>query len=104
VAGIRVDSGWISGYATTVERAGDDLAAALTALHDNPLTSASFGEVGKQLGSAEAYHGASATLRQQLGRAADALHSAATKLRTIADEHSSSDQRAAAVLRRADQG
>ena len=104
MAGIKVDPGWIAGYATTVEQAGDDLATALGALSRNQLTSASFGEVGKQLGTADAYNGASTTLQQQLSRASDALRSAATNLRTIAREHSSADEQQAAALRKAHQG
>lgn len=99
MAGIRVSGDWISGYATTAGQAGDDLADALAALRADPLSSAAFGEVGKQLGTAEAYNGAANTLQQQVTRAAAALHAAADNLRTIATKHSSSDQDAAATLR-----
>jgi uncharacterized protein YukE len=104
VAGIKVDPSWITGYAGTVEQAGDDLAGALTALRSTPLTSASFGDVGKQLGTADAYQGAATTLQQQLTRAADALRSAAANLRTVAAEHTSGDEDQAAALRTAHQG
>jgi uncharacterized protein YukE len=103
VAGITVDPGWISGYATTVAKAGDDLAGALTALNGTPLTSAAFGEVGKQLGTAPAYQGAASTLQQQMSRAADALHAAAANLVTIAREHSSADEQQAVSIRAAHQ-
>ena len=103
MAGIKVDPSWIAGYATTVEQAGDDLAGALSTLRGTPLTSASFGDVGKQLGTADAYQGAATTLQQQLARAEEALRSAAANLRTVAKEHSSSDDDQAAVLRTAHQ-
>jgi uncharacterized protein YukE len=104
MAGIKVDPGWITGYANTVDQAADDLTAALSALSRTPLTSAAFGDVGKQVGAADAYNGASATLQQQVTRAAAALRSAAVNLRTIAKEHSSADEQQAAALHRAHRG
>jgi uncharacterized protein YukE len=99
MAGIKVDSGWITDYARTVEQAGDDLTHALDDLRGTPLGSAAFGDVGKQLGTAQAYHRASTTLQQQLSRAADALTAAADNLRKVASQHSTSDADAAAALR-----
>lgn len=104
MAGIRVSSDWITGYAKTAEQAGDDLAKALESLRGMPLSSAAFGDVGKQLGTADAYNGAAATLEQQVSRAADALRSAADNLRKTATHHSSSDEQAAAVLRAVQRG
>ncbi|HEX4701742.1 MAG TPA: hypothetical protein VH352_06395 [Pseudonocardiaceae bacterium] len=99
MAGIRVDQGWIADYARTAEQAGDDLATALRALRGTPLTSAAFGELGRTVGSAEAYSGAAAVLQQQVERAADALRAAAVNLRTVAAEHSSADDAQAHVIR-----
>ena len=99
MAGIKASSDWITGYATTADQAADDLAGALETLRGTPLTSAAFGDAGKQLGTAGAYQGAADTLQQQVSRAADALHSAADNLRTIATQHTSSDAEAARVLR-----
>jgi uncharacterized protein YukE len=99
VAGIQVDHGWIADYARTAEQAADELAAALHTLQGNPLTSTAFGDIGRTVGSAEAYHAAAATLQQQLDRAAVALHAAASNLRTVAAEHSSVDEQQAAALR-----
>ncbi|HEX5405887.1 MAG TPA: hypothetical protein VFX16_26725 [Pseudonocardiaceae bacterium] len=101
MSGIKVDPSWITGYAGTVEQAGDDLATALSTLRATPLTSKSFGDVGKQLGTPAAYQGAAATLQQQLARAVDALRSAAANLHTVAQEHTSSDEDQAAALRTA---
>jgi hypothetical protein len=103
MAGIRVDQGWIAGYANTAEQAADDLTAALRALTGTPLTSAAFGEVGRTVGSADAYNGAAAVLRQQVERAADALRAAATSLRGVAAEHSSADDAQAHAIRSAHQ-
>lgn len=97
--GIKVDPNWIADYAKTAEQAGDELASALHALQGAPLTSAAFGEVGRMVGSANAYNGAAATLEQQVSRAADALHAAAGNLRRIATEHSSADEEQASVLK-----
>ena len=97
--GIKIDPGWIAGYATTAEQAGDELASALQALQGMPLTSAAFGEIGRTVGSANAYNGAATALQQQVSRAADALHTAAANLRTIATAHSSADEEHASVLK-----
>jgi uncharacterized protein YukE len=99
MAGIQVDHGWIASYASTAEQSGDDLAAALRTLQGSPLTSAAFGDLGRTVGSADAYHGAAATLQQQLGRAVDALHAAARNLRTVAAEHASVDEQQAAAIK-----
>jgi uncharacterized protein YukE len=99
VPGIKVDAGWITDYARTVQQAADDLAHAVDGLRGTPLAAAAFGDVGRQLGTADAYNRAAATLEQQLSRAAAALTSAADNLRTVASRHSSSDQQAAAALR-----
>jgi uncharacterized protein YukE len=101
MAGIQVDHGWIASYASTAEQAGDELAAALHTLQGSPLTAAAFGDIGRTVGSAEAYHGAAATLQQQLDRAAAALHAAARNLRTVAAEHSSVDEQQAAAIKSA---
>lgn len=99
VAGIRVGSDWITGYAKTAEQAGDDLTKALEAVRATPLTSAAFGEVGRQLGTADAYNGAADMLQQQVTRAAAALHAAAGNLRKVATQHSTSDEEVATTLR-----
>lgn len=101
---IKVDPNWIADYAKTTEQAGDELAAALHALQGTPLTSAAFGEVGRMVGAAAAYNGAAVALQQQVSRAADALHAAATNLRGIAAEHSAVDESHAAVLKAVQSG
>ena len=104
MAGIEVNPSWLAGYAATVEQAAEDLRATLTTLTDSPLAASAFGAVGKQVGTPTAYQGAAATLQQQLGRAADALQSAAGNLRKVAGAHSSSDDDQAAAFRRVHQG
>jgi len=99
MAGIQVDHGWIADYARTAEQAGDELADALRTLQGSPLTSAAFGDIGRTVGSADAYHSAASTLQQQLDRAAAALHAAASNLRTVAAEHSSVDEQQATAIR-----
>jgi uncharacterized protein YukE len=100
---IKVDPNWIADYAKTAEQAADDLASALRGLQGVPLTSAAFGEVGRVVGSAQAYNGAATTLQGQVSRAADALRAAAGNLRSVATEHSSADQAQAAAIKSAHQ-
>jgi uncharacterized protein YukE len=97
-SGIKVDANWLNGYARTAEQAGDDLTSALQALQGTPLSSTAFGELGRTVGSADAYNTASTTLQQQVTRAAAALHAAATSLRGIAGAHTSVDADQAAAL------
>jgi hypothetical protein len=99
MAGIQVDHGWIARYASTAEQAGDELAAALRTLQGSPLTSAAFGDLGRTVGSAQAYQAAATTLQQQLDRAAAATHAAGANLRTVAAEHSSVDEQQAVAIR-----
>jgi hypothetical protein len=98
MSGIKVDANWLNGYASTTEQAGDDLTAALHTLQGTPLTSAAFGELGKTVGSADAYNRAATTLQQQVNRAAAALQAAATSLRGVASAHSTVDAVQAAAL------
>lgn len=98
MSGIRVQADWITGYAKTVERAADELAAALKALDSTPLGATAFGQLGTSTGAPEAYGHAATALRQQATRAADALRSAAGNLRTVAGAHSSLDEEQALAL------
>jgi hypothetical protein len=101
---IKADPQWIAHYATTAEQAGDDLLGALHGLRGAPLTPAAFGQVGQTVGSAGAYNAAAATLQDQIGRAVDALHAAATNLRGNAAEHSTADADQASAIKSAHQG
>lgn len=103
MAGIRVDPSWLTGYAGTVEQAADDLTNSLDSLRGRPLTSASFGDLARKIGTPTAYQAAADRLQQQLVRAAAALHAAGFGLRTVASEHSSSDQDQAVAIRTAHQ-
>jgi hypothetical protein len=98
MSGIKVDANWLNGYARTVEQSGDDLTTALHTLQGTPLTSAAFGELGRTVGSADAYNRAATTLQQQVNRAAAALAAAATSLRGVASAHSTVDAEQAAAL------
>ena len=91
MAGISVNPTWINGYAKTVEQAADDLDSAASTLMNTPLNSASFGQLGRTAGAAQAYTRAAAALLGQLSTASTDLRSAAGNLRTVAAAHTQAD-------------
>lgn len=101
MAGISVDSHWISGYAGTVEQAGEELSRSAATLRGAGLTTNSFGTLGRTIGAAQAYTRAANALLDQLTRAATDLHAAAGSLRTVAGAHSAADAEAARQISRA---
>ncbi|HEX5119659.1 MAG TPA: hypothetical protein VFW65_31105 [Pseudonocardiaceae bacterium] len=77
---ITVDPGWLTGYATTVDQAADDLAAVLALVAGTSVTASSFGDAGRQADVPGAYAEAAGTVRQRLAGMVDALHAVAASL------------------------
>lgn len=104
MSGIKVDPGWLTGYAKMASQGADQLAAAARTLKRTPLEASSFGEIGRTVGAGQAYSSAAATLLGQLTRAGEALSAAAGSLRSIVDEHTSKDSEHAERLKRTHRG
>ncbi|HEY1572695.1 MAG TPA: hypothetical protein VGG05_15235 [Pseudonocardiaceae bacterium] len=77
---ITVDPGWLTGYATTVDLAADDLTAVLAMVAGTSVTASSFGAPGRQAVLPTVYADAAGTLRQRLAGMVDALHALAASL------------------------
>ena len=99
MSGISVDQSWLTSYANTVAQAASELATASQPLQATPLTESSFGSIGNEVGAGSAYNQVAQALEQQLSRAAAALQSAATNLRTVAGAHADVDQQQAEAFR-----
>ncbi|GAA3018956.1 hypothetical protein [Actinokineospora globicatena] len=104
MAAIEVDPAWISGYATTVAAAADELGKGADVLRTAPLTPESFGSLGKSTRVTESYTRASDLLRSQLTRGVEALEAASAALSQIADKHQGSDDDGAQSIKRSGQG
>lgn len=104
MTGVKIDPEWVTGYAKTVVKAADQLDGAADALNGDPLGNDVFGDLGRQVRTAEAYQRASATLRDQLARAIETLHSASDGLNKVAAQFQSSEQGTAQTIKRAENG
>ncbi|GAA3002214.1 hypothetical protein [Actinokineospora diospyrosa] len=104
MAAIEVDPAWISGYATTVATAADELGKGADTLRTAPLTPESFGSIGKTTRVTDSYLRAADLLRSQLTRGVEALTAASTALSQIADKHQGSDDDGAQSIKRSGQG
>jgi Excreted virulence factor EspC, type VII ESX diderm len=100
VADIEVDPDWVSGYATTVGAASDELSKASDALGESPLGAEAFGELGRTARTADAYTRAATTLRDQLSRAVASLRSASDGLSAVAAQHTGQDEDSASQIKR----
>lgn len=103
MSGINVDSGWITGYASTAAAAADELASARRALADGRLPADAFGDLGRGVRATGAYAGAASGLGGSIDRAVESLRSAVDGLHEVAGRHSSQDEENAAVFRKIDQ-
>lgn len=100
MAAIEVDPDWVAGYAKVVARAADQLSASSELLATAPLTTETFGSLGRTVRTAEAYGRASQALRWQLARGVEALAAASDGLTQVADQYKVSDDDGAHSIRR----
>lgn len=101
---VRVDTDWLNGYAKQVTAAGDELGRAAGSLNTSPLGPAAFGELGREVGSAESYARAAELLRGQLNRAAELLRSAGVELGEVVSHYKGGEFDSTAGLRRTEGG
>ncbi|WP_031466845.1 hypothetical protein [Sciscionella sediminilitoris] len=100
MAGIQLDNEWVSGYVKTIERAGATLGEQRAKLTAGQLSAAAFGELGRQLGAANAYAKASNVLLDQLAKGGAALGSVAGELGKVAGKHNEAEEDNAARIAR----
>ncbi|MET0233679.1 MAG: hypothetical protein ABW224_03470 [Kibdelosporangium sp.] len=103
MAGVKIDPDGVTSYAKTMTKGADQLDSAADALKGDTLGVEAFGELGRQVKSAEAYLRASSTLRDQLDRAIESLHAASGSLTEVAERYISSDKDAVRKISRSEQ-
>jgi hypothetical protein len=103
VTGVKVDPDWLTSYARTAVKGADQLTGAADGLKGDPLGNDAFGELGRQVHTAEAYLRASGTLRDQLTRAIETLHAASDSLNKVAEQYRTSETASAQTIKRAEQ-
>ncbi|MFL6121130.1 hypothetical protein [Actinophytocola sp.] len=92
MTGIKLDATWVGGYAKLAADSGDALADGVEAMAVEPLTDESFGQLGRQLRTPEAYSRAAGLLRGQLARAVEALHGVSDGLNDVTTVYQETDE------------
>jgi hypothetical protein len=83
VTGIKFDAGWVGGYATLAGNSAEALAEGVKTMGMAPLDQESFGDLGRTVHTTQAYTKAAQLLRDQLGRAVEALAAASDGLERV---------------------
>jgi hypothetical protein len=92
VTGIELDATWVGGYAKLTADSAGALAEGVQTMGAEPLAAESFGELGRQLNTPQAYGKAAQLLRAQLGRAVEALTAASDGLEKVTAVYVDSDE------------
>jgi hypothetical protein len=100
VTGIKFDAAWVGGYAQLAAKSAEALGEGVRTMATDPLTDESFGQLGRQVKTTQAYSRAAGQLRDQLARAVEALSSAATGLEQVTTKYVDSDEQTASTLAR----
>jgi len=100
VTGIKFDAAWVGGYAKLAAASADALDEGVRTMATDPLTEETFGQLGKQVHTTQAYSKAAQQLRDQLARAVAALNSASTGLDQVSKKYLDSDEQGAATINR----
>lgn len=99
---ISVDPQWLEQYADRIDGTTDDLRRVRDAMKVSPLRPQSFGEIGRTVGTAQAYARAAELLNSQLARACDTLDAAAKGLHAVAKQHGHGDEEAVQLIKKVD--
>jgi hypothetical protein len=100
VTGIKFDAAWVGGYAKLTAASAEALDEGVRTMATDPLTEESFGQLGRQVRTTQAYTSAAQQLRDQLSRAVAALNSATTGLNQVTSKYVESDEQGAATITR----
>jgi len=95
---IRVDLDWLRDYAAVLDRRADEARSVLGELRGHQLGEDAFGDVGRSLGTPQAYRRAAGSLLAQLDRAEEVLNAAAVALRQAAEHYQGTDADGARTL------
>jgi ABC-type transporter Mla subunit MlaD len=102
VAGVKIDPDAVARYAKTMAKGADRLDGSAKSLKGETLGVEAFGELGRQVRTAEAYSRAANTLRDQLARAIETLHAASDTLEKVAEQYKAGDQDTVKTITRAE--
>lgn len=100
MTGIQLDATWVGGYAKLTADSAGALAEGVTTMGGEPLGDESFGRLGQQLRTPQAYGKAAQLLRDQLGRAVEALTAASDGLNKVTAVYVDSDESGMVALKK----
>lgn len=92
MTGIKLDATWVQGYAALTADSAGALAEGVKTMAVEPLGDESFGQLGRQLRTPEAYAKAAQLLRGQLARAVETLNSASENLGKVTEVYQETDE------------
>lgn len=102
MAGLKIDPGLVAGYAKSLTAGADRLGGQADTLKDTTLGNDAFGDLGRQVKTAESYLRAATTLRDQLTRAVATLHAASESLTEVAKRFQTGEEDTAHTLKHAE--
>ncbi|TDV37621.1 hypothetical protein [Actinophytocola oryzae] len=100
MTGIKLDPTWLGGYAKLSADSAAALAEGVRTMNVDPLTEESFGSLGDQLGTPDAYGKAARLLRGQLARAVEALTATADGLTKVTEVYVDADETSVRTINR----
>jgi hypothetical protein len=103
VTGIHLDAAWVRGYAKLTDDSAGALDEGIRTMAIEPLSEESFGQLGRQLRTPQAYGKAAQLLRGQLARAVESLRAAADGLEKVTDAYVETDAQAVRTMTRGQQ-
>lgn len=99
MTGIKLDAALLGGYAKLTSDSSDTLAEGVSTLATAPLGDESFGELGRAMNTTQAYAKAARLLRDQLGRAVEALAAASDGLEKVTTVYQDTDESGMRAIR-----
>ena len=100
MTGIQLDATWVGGYAKLTADSAGALAEGVKTMGTEPLDDESFGQLGRQLNTPQAYGKAAQMLRAQLTRAVEALNAASDGLDKVTAVYVDTDESGMVALKR----
>lgn len=92
MTGIKLDASWVQGYAALTADSAGALAEGVKTMAVEPLGDESFGQLGRQLRTPEAYAKAAQLLRGQLARSVETLNAASDGLGKVTEVYRDTDE------------
>jgi hypothetical protein len=99
VTDIELDASWVGGYAKLTADSAGALAEGVKTMGMAPLAEESFGQLGRQLGTPQAYGKAAQLLRAQLGRAVESLTAASDGLEKVTSVYVDTDEESGKAIK-----